>query len=150
MTQKKTQGTVSFGGPTVLTVLIVLCFACFSLLALSRASADYRLTARAAQTVSAYYAAESRVQTVLAGLRAGEPAEVEEQLATLAAQNGVEATISADGAQVTLYASAGSQGVLTTEVRLRTDGADAGWTVLSSRVVPDDPEQSSSTMPVYQ
>jgi hypothetical protein len=53
------------GGVTLLTVLLVLCLTLFSVLAISSAQADFRLSQKHAAAVLAYYEAEGKAYEVM-------------------------------------------------------------------------------------
>ena len=63
------------GAASLLVIFTVLCLAIFSLLSLSTALADRRLSDAAAQTVQAYYEADAQAELLFARLRAGERPE---------------------------------------------------------------------------
>ena len=60
------------GGSSLLIIFAVLCLTVFSLLTLSTAKADQRLSAVSADAVSAYYAADFQAETILSQLRSGQ------------------------------------------------------------------------------
>jgi len=65
------------GGSSLLIIFAVLCLTIFSLLTLSTAQADRRLSEVSANAVTAYYAADMQAEAILAKLRGGElPDEV--------------------------------------------------------------------------
>ncbi|MDO4270929.1 MAG: hypothetical protein Q4C72_08425 [Eubacteriales bacterium] len=150
---RREPASARFGGPTVLTVLIVLSFACLSLLALSRAGMDHRLTARGAQTVSDYYAAEGEAERIVSLLSrdCGLPAaQAGEAMAETARAQGAR-DVSYDGRDAVLRFTvpAGAQGDYVSALRLSPEGTGVRLTLLSARVWPRDEEQSA-TLPVYQ
>lgn len=63
------------GGSSLLVIFTVLCLTVFALLGLGTVQASERLTDAAADSVSAYYAADLQAESVLARLRAGESVE---------------------------------------------------------------------------
>lgn len=152
---RKTAATrgVAFGGPTVLTVLLILCLTCFSLLALSRAADNWRLTERGAQTVSDYYAAASQTELVLSLLDdmcGAPPDEAGPAMAERAAQNGAQAEYDAQAAELCFAFSAGAQGDLVTHIVLTAEADGTAWRVRSSRVEPEDQPDSEAALPVHQ
>ncbi|MBQ3065831.1 MAG: hypothetical protein IJC98_06320 [Clostridia bacterium] len=65
------------GGISLLVIFSVLCLTVFSLLTISTALAEKRLSDVSANTVSAYYAADSEAERIFASIRRGEiPADV--------------------------------------------------------------------------
>lgn len=60
------------GGASLLVIFAVLCLTVFTLLSISTASANARLSEVSADSVSAYYDAEGRANEIFARLRAGE------------------------------------------------------------------------------
>lgn len=74
---KKVFSPPAAGGTSLLVVFAVLCFTVFALLSLSMVNAENKLSLESSQSVSEYYAADCRAQTILARLRNGEmPDEV--------------------------------------------------------------------------
>ena len=63
------------GGITLLTVFAVLCLAVMSMLSLSAVRSDAELSRRSAEAVTAWYAADTRAEEILARLRGGENPE---------------------------------------------------------------------------
>ena len=59
------------GGVTLLTVFAVLCLAVMSMLSLSVVRSDAELSRRSAEAVTAWYAADTRAEEILAELRRG-------------------------------------------------------------------------------
>ena len=59
------------GGSSLLTIFAILCLTIFTLLALSTAQADGRLSDASIKAVSDYYAAELEAEKILAMLRQG-------------------------------------------------------------------------------
>jgi len=57
---KKAKPLYGIGGVTLLTVLLVLCLTLFSVLALSSAQADFRLSEKNAKSITDYYTVENR------------------------------------------------------------------------------------------
>lgn len=65
------------GGSSLLVIFAVLCLTTFTLLALSTAQANKRLSDASIQAVSDYYAADLQAETIFAKLRQGTvPSEV--------------------------------------------------------------------------
>ena len=60
------------GGSSLLIIFAVLCLTVFSLLTLSTAKADQRLSDVSADAVKAYYSADLQAETILSQLRAGQ------------------------------------------------------------------------------
>lgn len=71
MTDRRSVYPAPVGASALLTVFAVLCLTVFALLSLSTVRANGRLSDRAAQAVSDYYAADCRAQEILARLRDG-------------------------------------------------------------------------------
>ena len=65
MSENKSGPLFGIGGVTLLTVLLVLCLTLFSVLALSSAQADLRLSEKNARMVTAYYTAENQVYDLI-------------------------------------------------------------------------------------
>jgi len=78
MQSKKTFTIPVIGGSSLLVIFAVLCLTIFTLLALSNAQANARLTEASVQAVSAYYEADLQAEILFAQLRQGLlPEEVE-------------------------------------------------------------------------
>ena len=65
MNEKKGGPLFGIGGVTLLTVLLILCLTLFSVLALSSAQADLRLSEKNARTITAYYSAENQAYEII-------------------------------------------------------------------------------------
>ena len=63
------------GVSSLLIIFSVLCLTVFAILSVSTASAGSRLSEKAAQSVTDYYAADSRAEKTIADLRSGESPE---------------------------------------------------------------------------
>lgn len=153
MMKARTRHGVSFGGPTVLTVLVVLCLACFSLISLSRAQADRALAARSAQTVAAYYAAESKAEAVLAAVHehcALPPQEAGQAMERTAREAGAEASYDVASQTLRYAVSAGEQGQVTASLALTADEGGTRLTVQSLRLVPVQTKETEQMLPVLQ
>ena len=72
MNQKERVKLPAVGGSSLLVIFTVLCLTVFALLGLGTVQARGRLTDAAANSVSAYYAADLQAETILARLRSGE------------------------------------------------------------------------------
>lgn len=57
---------IHVGGSSILMIFVLLCLVTFSALSLVSANADYKLTAKAAQSVTRYYQADAQAETRLA------------------------------------------------------------------------------------
>ena len=71
MQTRKSFSLPMVGGSSLLVIFAVLCLTVFTLLTLSTAQADSRLSASSVQAVSDYYAADLQAETILAQLRQG-------------------------------------------------------------------------------
>jgi len=76
-------GPSAVGVSSLLVIFAVLCLTVFTLLSLSTARANGRLSDASAQAVKDYYAADTAAQEVLARLRAGEAPQGVELTATI-------------------------------------------------------------------
>ncbi|MCL1849759.1 MAG: hypothetical protein FWF83_08875 [Clostridiales bacterium] len=74
MNENKAKPLFGIGGVTLLTVLLILCLTLFSVLALSSAQADLRLSEKNATTIAAYYAAENQAYALMANAEGMWPA----------------------------------------------------------------------------
>lgn len=71
MSGRRKTGSVFIGVSSLLVIFIVLCLTTFAALSLTSANADLKMARRAAQTVSEYYAADSRAVELLVQARRG-------------------------------------------------------------------------------
>lgn len=62
----------AIGGSSLLVIFAVLCLMVFTLLSLSTAQAEKRMSDASAQALTAYYAADLEAEQIFARLRAGE------------------------------------------------------------------------------
>lgn len=151
---ERRQTGMTLGGSTVLTVLLVLCLSCFALLTWSRARTAYSYSQRTAQTVSDYYAADSRAEELLALLvpltKNTVPSQAGPALAAaLEEQDALSVQWDAAAQQITFALSAGAQGDLTLVLALQQDGRDTALTTLSRRVVSPVTEDIDSGINVF-
>ncbi|MCL2120724.1 MAG: hypothetical protein FWH28_00560 [Clostridiales bacterium] len=65
MSENSSSPLFGIGGVTLLTVLLILCLTLFSVLALSSAQADLRLSEKNSRYISAYYEAENKAYTLM-------------------------------------------------------------------------------------
>ena len=73
MNKKKSRFSLpTLGGSTLLVIFAVLCLLTFSLLTLSTALSNSRLSEASLSSVSAYYEADCAAQETIAALRAGQ------------------------------------------------------------------------------
>lgn len=57
---------INIGGSSILMIFVLLCLVTFSVLSYVSANADYKLTKKAAQSVTRYYEADAQAETRLA------------------------------------------------------------------------------------
>ena len=76
----KLSSPVGVGVIAILTVLLVLCLTIFSVLSLSAAQADLRLSQTNADTVSAYYAADAQAAQLYAAFAGGDDGQLEAEI----------------------------------------------------------------------
>lgn len=87
--KKKENAPFGAGISSLLMLFVILCLTVFGVLAYMTAQADSRLSARAAETVAAYYQADSAAEELLAQTDeavfslSGETAEIQEALEAL-------------------------------------------------------------------
>ena len=77
---EKGEFRVSTGLPSMLMIFVILCLTVFAVLSYVTANADYRLTGKTLDSVSAYYEADAKAQRVVA--------DIDQTLAALAARAG--------------------------------------------------------------
>ncbi len=68
MKEEKRQAIISIGVVSLLTIFVILLITSFSLLILSGAKADYKLSERAANATSAFYKADALAEETLMSL----------------------------------------------------------------------------------
>ena len=127
--KRKSDISSAVGAGSLLTIFAVLCMSVFSLLTLTSARADLRLSDAGAEMVSAYYAADCEAEEIFAKLRQGE--EVPQ-----AQRNG-------DCWQYTCRISDNQ----TLEVTLRCQQGQ--WEVLRWQVAAQMPEEPDGYLPVW-
>lgn len=71
MREKRPFSPPAVGGSALLVIFAVLCLTVFAMLGLSTVQADARLSARSADAVRGYYAADTKAEEILAQLRGG-------------------------------------------------------------------------------
>ncbi|MEG1458578.1 MAG: hypothetical protein RSB37_07205 [Acetivibrio sp.] len=69
---KKNQVSLPVGGSSILTIFAVLCLLTFSLLTLSTAKANKKLSDKAVDAISDYYRADTEAEEILGCIRKGE------------------------------------------------------------------------------
>ncbi len=79
--ERKFKMGVGIGGPSIIMIFVILCLATLGALSLTTANADWKLTEKAADAVTAYYSADSKAEEALASmdadLKAGNPPEAD-------------------------------------------------------------------------
>lgn len=119
----------SVGAASLLVIFTVLCLTIFSLLSLSTALADRRLSDAAAESVQAYYEADTLAEEIYARLRAGEtPEQVQVQGST--------------------YAYACPVGK-TQQLQVCLQQENNTWSVLQWQLVTIENEHADSSLPVW-
>ncbi len=59
---------INIGSSSILMIFVLLCLVTFSALSLVSANADYKLTEKTAESVSGYYEADAKAETLLASI----------------------------------------------------------------------------------
>lgn len=119
----------SVGAASLLVIFTVLCLTIFSLLSLSTALADRRLSDAAAESVQAYYEADTLAEEIYARLRAGEmPEQVQVRGSTYA------------------YACPVSE---TQQLQVCLQQDNNTWTVLQWQLVTIETEHTDADLPVW-
>ncbi|MEG1658165.1 MAG: hypothetical protein RR288_03820 [Oscillibacter sp.] len=72
MDEERMPSPPAVGGSSLLVIFAVLCLTVFALLSLSTVRASTRLSQASAEAVSAYYAADTQAESILAQIRGGE------------------------------------------------------------------------------
>ena len=117
MEQNKKVRVPAIGGSSLLVVFTVLCLTLFAVLGLGTVQANIRLTDAAAEAVSAYYAADTEAEIILARLRRGDIPE----------------TVTRDGDVYQYSCPVTSRQMLAVAVRLTpTDYEVLRWQVIST------------------
>ncbi|MDF2656106.1 MAG: hypothetical protein K0R19_2580 [Bacillota bacterium] len=76
--EKRFKMGIGLGGPSIIMIFVILSLTTLGALALMTAQADWKLTKRTADSVTAYYSADSKAEEILAetdaALKSGHPA----------------------------------------------------------------------------
>ena len=76
--EKRFKMGIGLGGPSIIMIFVILSLTTLGALALMTAQADWKLTKRTADSVTAYYSADSKAEEILAetdaALKSGLPA----------------------------------------------------------------------------
>lgn len=128
-TEQHRSNSPAIGGTSLLVTFSVICLAVFSVLSLTTAQAEKRLSDKAADLTSAYYRADTYAEEIFAQLRRGENHEA----------------VSREGNVYTYEVPIANHKSLL--IQLQND--ETGWTVLrwQSRSHPDSP--NTNMLPVW-
>lgn len=119
----------SVGAASLMVIFTVLCLTIFSLLSLSSALADRRLSDAVNDSVQAYYKADAEAEAIYARLRAGEvPAQVHLTGDTYA------------------YACTVSE---TQQLQVQLKNENGSWAVLQWQLVTLEQEHTDADLPVW-
>ena len=132
------------GGVTLLTVLLVLCLTLFSVLALSSAQADKRLSEKNAEAVRAYYAADNLMLEMMKQIEGMWPSDGRRPIASdvairLVNHYNLEVETEGDGLFVHAEATVQETQTLIVELYLGPDGSGPRWEIRKWQIIP--PEQ---------
>ena len=119
----------STGAASLIVIFTVLCMTVFSLLSLSSALADRRLSDAAAGSVQAYYEADAQAEALFARLRAGE----------------VPPQVQVSGTAYTYTCPVSEQQQLQVQL-LRENNT---WTVLQWQLTVTETESQDADLPVW-
>ena len=79
--ERKLKMGIGIGGPSIIMNFVILCLTTLGALSLMTANADWKLTQKAAEAATAYYAADSEAEETLASidasLKSGNPMEAD-------------------------------------------------------------------------
>lgn len=148
MNEKKSNPLYGIGTVTLLTVLLILCFTLFSVLALSSAQADRRLTEKNAEMTKAYYLADSRGEETLAALAALENPTADQALAAIDPAYSPQITETEDGLLAELQIPVGETQILSIALVLEETPTVRAWQVLPGSSAGG--VQEASPLPVWQ
>ena len=121
--------TPSTGAASLIVIFTVLCMTVFSLLSLSSALADRRLSDAAAAGVQAYYEADAQAEALFARLRAGE----------------LPPQVTADGALFSYACPVSEKQQLQVQLQNENDT----WTVLQWQLTAAENESQDADLPVW-
>ncbi|MCL1804792.1 MAG: hypothetical protein FWG28_02135 [Clostridiales bacterium] len=149
MSEKKGNPLYGIGGVTLLTVLLVLCLTLFSVLALSSAQADRRLSEKSAASVTAYYESENQILEMMrqiegmwpAGHRRPQASDISVRLASK-----YDVWVDTEGDGLIIYTELPVMETQTLQVEAYIGpGGDGGrWEVRQWQLLP--PEQDEGDM----
>jgi len=147
MSEKKSNPLYGIGGVTLLTVLLVLCLTLFSVLALSSAQADRRLSEKNAASVTAYYETENQIYQMMRQIEGMWPAGNRRPIASdveirLVSKYDVQVEAEGDGLVVYAEMSVMETQTLQIEAYIGPDGNDGRWEIRQWQLLP--PEQDES------
>lgn len=118
---EKGEFRVSTGLPSMLMIFVILCLTVFAVLSYVTANADYRLTGKTLDSVSAYYEADAKAQRVVA--------DIDQTLAALAARAGTGPGSAAVYRDLVLGADLGGEADFPVERSLEEDAVTLGFAV---------------------
>ena len=110
---RKLKMGIGIGGPSIIMIFVILCLTTLGALSLMTANADWKLTEKAANAVTAYYIADNKAEETLASIDA-----------SLKSGNSI-------GAESLTFPVSATQELI---MQLKSNGTN--YTVLSRKLIP--------------
>ncbi len=147
---------INVGSSSILMIFVLLCLATFSTLSLVSANADYKLTVKTAQSVSAYYAADARAEEFLASIDGilKKSAENKDTFAQRAAAGlseigGCAVTGSPEGLTVEYQVPVDDRRALRVLLEVPMDSTDGRYRVVSWQVIQTGQWEEDGTLNLW-
>ncbi|AFM00076.1 hypothetical protein Desde_1673 [Desulfitobacterium dehalogenans ATCC 51507] len=103
---KKLKMGVGIGGPSIIMIFVALCLTTLGALSLMTANADWKLTQKAADALTEYYAADNEVEEILASvdadLKAGHPLENDSFVIPISDRQNLAVELKSEGTRYTV------------------------------------------------
>ncbi|HHY29041.1 MAG TPA: hypothetical protein GX523_20290 [Desulfitobacterium dehalogenans] len=97
---------VGIGGPSIIMIFVALCLTTLGALSLMTANADWKLTQKAADALTEYYAADNEVEEILASvdadLKVGHPLESDSFVIPVSDRQNLMVELKSEGTRYTI------------------------------------------------
>ncbi|MDR0468698.1 MAG: hypothetical protein LBH09_01840 [Peptococcaceae bacterium] len=147
MSENKSGGPLyGIGGVTLLTVLLILCLTLFSVLALSSAQADHRLSEKNATAVTSYYETENQAFEMLKEVEELWPSgnrrpSVADVSAKLAPMYGFQVQDEGEGLVISADIAVMETQTLQVEAYLGPGGSGNRWEIRIWKLLPTEQDE---------
>ena len=148
MNTKRTHRVMAVGAPSLIMIFVVLCLTCFAALTLSSASAEKRLTEKAAENTAAYYAADATLQQAISRLDAALLKDGIEGEAFLAEVEALNGTLDDSGSTLTLTAAVNENTVIQVVLDLEPDAGRYALIEYGTQLV-NEPEYNKNYLNLW-